>query len=319
MKIMQTISQFIDYISIERRLSSLTVSAYTIDLNSFREFASQNQIENIEDVDSMLIRQWEMKLLEEENLSARSVCRKLAALRSWNKYLRKQNIVKQDFFVKGTAPKVQHQLPVFFRESEMENLKNTPTLFPETFEGIRDSLIIELFYETGIRRAELVGLCDNSFDFENNTVKVLGKRSKERIIPIEIELKQNILYYLDVRYNTIKCDSEKFFVSEKGKPITANKVGDIVKKYMSKVFNILLEKYPTEMLSMIGTRAEVHIEFTVTETGEIRLDSITNGAVFGIDVVVAERLLKTYKKWTPAKKNNDWVESRMELVIDVSI
>ena len=256
MKIMQTISQFIDYISIERRLSSLTVSAYTIDLNSFREFASQNQIENIEDVDSMLIRQWEMKLLEEENLSARSVCRKLAALRSWNKYLRKQNIVKQDFFVKVTTPKVQHQLPVFFRESEMENLKNTPTLFPETFEGIRDSLIIELFYETGIRRAELVGLCDNSFDFENNTVKVLGKRSKERIIPIEIELKQNILYYLDVRYNTIKCDSEKFFVSEKGKPITANKVGDIVKKYMSKVSNadrisphILRHSFATHLLN----------------------------------------------------------------------
>ena len=178
MKIMQTISQFIDYISIERRLSSLTVSAYTIDLNSFREFASQNQIENIEDVDSMLIRQWEMKLLEEDKLSGRSVCRKLAALRSWNKYLRKQSIVKQDFFVKVTAPKIQHQLPVFFREAEMEKLKDTPSLFPETFEGIRDSLIIELFYETGIRRAELVGLCDNSFDFENNTVKVLGKRNK---------------------------------------------------------------------------------------------------------------------------------------------
>jgi hypothetical protein len=92
-----------------------------------------------------------------------------------------------------------------------------------------------------------------------------------------------------------------------------------VHKYMSKVFNILLEKYPTEMLSMIGTRAEVHIEFTVTETGEIRLDSITNGAVFGIDVVVAERIFKTYKKWIPAKKDNEWVESRMELVIDVSI
>ncbi len=92
-----------------------------------------------------------------------------------------------------------------------------------------------------------------------------------------------------------------------------------VQKYMSKVFNILLEKYPTEMLSMIGTRAEVHIEFAVTETGEVRLDSITNGAVFGIDVVVAERLLKTYKKWMPAKKNNECVESRLELVIDVSI
>ncbi len=256
MKIMQTISQFIDYISIERRLSLLTVSAYTIDLNSFREFATQNQIENIEDVDSMLIRQWEMKLLEEDKLSSRSVCRKLAALRSWNKYLRKQSIVKQDLFVKITAPKIQHQLPVFFRETEMKKLNDTPTLFPETFEGIRDSLMIELFYETGIRRAELVDLCDNSFDFENNTVKVLGKRNKERIIPIEIELKQNILYYLDVRYNTIKCDSEKFFVSEKGKPITANKVGEIVKKYMSKVSNaerisphILRHSFATHLLN----------------------------------------------------------------------
>ena len=92
-----------------------------------------------------------------------------------------------------------------------------------------------------------------------------------------------------------------------------------VQKYMSKVFNILFEKYPTEMLSMIGTRAEVHIEFMVTETGEIRLDSITNGAVFGIDVVVADKLFKTYKKWTPAKINNEWVDSHLELIIDVSI
>ena len=92
-----------------------------------------------------------------------------------------------------------------------------------------------------------------------------------------------------------------------------------VQKYMSKVFKILFEKYPDEMLNMMGTRAEVHVEFAVTEKGEIRLDSITNGAVFGIDVVVAERLLKTYKKWTPARKNGDAVESRLDLVIDGSI
>ena len=138
----------------------------------------------------------------------------------------------------------------------MERIKEDTSLFPETFEGIRDSLIIELFYETGMRRAELVGLCDNSIDFENNTIKVLGKRNKERIIPIGIELKQNILYYLDVRYNTIKCDSEKFFVSEKGNPITAKKVGDIVKKYMSLVSNadrisphILRHSFATHLLN----------------------------------------------------------------------
>ena len=93
-----------------------------------------------------------------------------------------------------------------------------------------------------------------------------------------------------------------------------------VQKYMSKVFNILFEKYPSEMLSMIGTRVEVHIEFTVTETGEIRLDSITNGAVFGIDVVVAEKLFKSYnRRWMPAKVNGEAVDSRVDLVIDVSI
>ena len=93
-----------------------------------------------------------------------------------------------------------------------------------------------------------------------------------------------------------------------------------VQKYMSKVFNILFEKYPSEMLSMIGTREEMHIEFTVTKNAEIQLDSISNGAIFGIDVVVADKLFKSYKKrWMPAKVNGETVDSRVELVIDVSM
>lgn len=93
-----------------------------------------------------------------------------------------------------------------------------------------------------------------------------------------------------------------------------------VQKYMSKVFNILFEKYPSEMLSMIGTREEMHIEFTVTKNAEIQLDSISNGAIFGIDVVVADKLFKSYKRrWMPAKVNGEAVDSRVELVIDVSI
>lgn len=93
-----------------------------------------------------------------------------------------------------------------------------------------------------------------------------------------------------------------------------------VQKYMSKVFNILLEKYPEEMLGRVGMHTEVHIEFTVTKQAEIRLDSISNGAIFGIDVVVAEKLLKSYKKrWTPARVDGEAVDSRVELVIDVSI
>ena len=93
-----------------------------------------------------------------------------------------------------------------------------------------------------------------------------------------------------------------------------------VQKYMSKVFNILFEKYPEEMLGRVGMHTEVHIEFTVTKDSEIQLDSISNGAIFGIDVVVAEKLLESYKKrWTPARVNGEAVDSRVELVIDVSI
>lgn len=92
-----------------------------------------------------------------------------------------------------------------------------------------------------------------------------------------------------------------------------------VQKYMSKVFNVLLEKYPEEMLGRIGTRAEVVIDFVVTKDGNVELVSITNGAVFGMDVVVVEKMVKTYKKWYPAKVDGVMVDSELKLIIDVSI
>lgn len=92
-----------------------------------------------------------------------------------------------------------------------------------------------------------------------------------------------------------------------------------VQKYMSKVFNVLLEKYPEEMLGLIGIRTEIRIEFVVTKENEIELQSITNGALFGFDVVVVEKMFKTYKKWYAARVNGLEVDSFVELVIDVSI
>ena len=92
-----------------------------------------------------------------------------------------------------------------------------------------------------------------------------------------------------------------------------------VQKYMSKVFNVLLEKYPEEMLGLIGIRTEIRIEFVVTKDNEIELQSITNGALFGFDVVVVEKMFKTYKKWYAARVNGVEVDSFVELVIDVSI
>jgi integrase/recombinase XerC len=256
MKILQSISQFIDYMSFERRMSDLTVTAYKKDLDSFSYFASQNMIEEVEDLDALLIRQWEMHLLDVEKLSARSVCRKLAALRSWNRYLRRQGIISHDLFVKVTPPKVQKKLPLFFRESEMEKVLDG-SLFPDSFDGVRDHLIIELFYKTGIRRAELVGLLEKNVDFDNNTIKVLGKRNKERIIPIENDLKQNIIYYINVRFKEVGViNTEKLFVTNKGKEINPSTVETVVKRYMSLVSgaerkspHILRHSFATHLLN----------------------------------------------------------------------
>ena len=232
MEIEQSIELFIDYLTTERRLSAHTVTAYTDDVRSFQDYCSAEDIPDTEELSPLLLRDWEKSLLD-DGIQPRSVSRKMASLRSWSRFLRKQKILEKDLFAKISTLKTRKNLPVFFRESEMSNLLDTDDVFPDTFDGIRDRLIIEMLYATGMRRAELIGLTDTSVDLANKTVKVLGKRNKERIIPIGTEVCELTKKYISERDKILHNKTDKFFVTQKGSAIYPMLVERVVKHYLS--------------------------------------------------------------------------------------
>ena len=231
-EIKQSIALFSDYLSSERRLSEHTVKAYREDTLAFCKYCAEEDVHDTDEVSSSLLRDWEMSLMD-DGIQPRSVARKIASLRAWNRFLRKQKILEKDLFLKINTPKVGKRLPVFFRESEMDNLLDNDEVFPDTFEGIRDRLIIEMLYATGMRRAELIGLKDNWVNRSERTVKVLGKRNKERIIPFGDELCEHIEKYISERDKILHNKTDKFFVTEKGSAIYPMLVERVVKRYLS--------------------------------------------------------------------------------------
>ena len=233
MKIDEAIVCFRNYISTERRLAARTVQIYTEDLTAFAAFVAQRGISDVEQVSALDIREWQMALMEAGN-APRTVTHYLVSLRSWFKYLRRQKWLTTDIMAKVPTLKVPRRLPVFFRESEVRKIYDCPELFPDTFEGKRDRLLLQVLYETGMRRAELTGLTEGSVDFVNGTIKVLGKRDKERYIPIENELARNIKCYFSLKREIEGC-SESFFVRKDGTPMTAAMCYNVVKKYMTSI------------------------------------------------------------------------------------
>ena len=192
MKINQSIQYYIEYITNEKRLASGTIRNYIFDLNSFNTYLSQQNITELKDLSAREIRSWQLQLMN-TTYSARSANRALCTIRSWCKYLRKKNWLNIDPFQKISTTKTPNHLPIFFKENEVERIYSDE-LYPETFNGQRDKLLLQILYETGIRRAEIITLKESNFDPISLTIKVRGKRNKERIIPIENELSQNMVY-----------------------------------------------------------------------------------------------------------------------------
>lgn len=206
------------------------------DLNMFGKYLECEEIDDTSELSPLLLREWEVSLLE-SGLQPRSVTRKMASLRAWNKYLRKQKICEKDLFAKVTSLKTPKRLPVFFRESEMETALEAENVFSDDFEGVRNKLMIELLYVTGMRRAELISLKDGSVDLQNGFVKIFGKRSKERIVPIENDTKRMIENYISLRDEEIGNKTDSLFVTSKGNAIYPMLVERVVKAYMSLVSN----------------------------------------------------------------------------------
>ena len=230
MSIDESIAIFHDYIANERRMAGGTVRNYTADLSDLSAYLKELGVEQLEALTSRDIRGWQMSHTERGE-SAGTVKRRLSSVSSWLRYLRRQGIFDVDLMAKVTPPKRPKRLPVFFRKNEVEHLYDEG-LFPDDFKGRRDSLILRMLYETGMRRSELTGLREASVDLNALTVKVLGKRNKERLIPIENELAHNISDYLALKEQTVG-ENEWLFVNAKGKPVSPSMVYHIVRKYMT--------------------------------------------------------------------------------------
>jgi integrase/recombinase XerC len=234
---MWLINSFLDYLQYERNYSVQTVNAYHDDVHEFELFVRQELGETAPSaVKAELIREW-MIVLMDKGYAATTINRKLSSLRTYYKFLMRKGIVKADPMQKITGPKKKKPLPVFVKESEMNRLLDDVD-FGEGFSGCRDHLIIEMFYETGMRLAELIGLNDADVDFSAEVIKVTGKRNKQRLIPFDKELKASMQTYIHVRNEALPAHSEAFFVRDNGKRMSPGIVRNIVKRNLSKVVTI---------------------------------------------------------------------------------
>lgn len=227
---------FFEYLEYEKKYSKHTITSYKNDLQQFILYVSSEASSiTLTDINHQLIRSWVTDLISEK-IAAKSVNRKLSALKTFFKYLQKQGVTKTNPLAKISGPKTPKRLPVFIDEQPMQNLFNSIE-FEEGFIGARDKLILDMLYQTGVRRSELANLKDSDVDLYNSSIKVMGKRNKERIIPISLSLKRNLEEYFKVKevkssFNTI------VFISENGKTLGEQGIYRIVKKYLSQITTI---------------------------------------------------------------------------------
>lgn len=228
-----SINSFISYIALEKKYSPLTVKAYKKDLENFAVFCkSEFDLKSIDKVSYSEIRSWIVSLVTQKNSNS-SINRKISTLQSYYKFLLKIKVIKVNPLLKHRPLKKEKKLQVPFSEKEIADvLKSLEGL--DDFISVRDKLIIELFYATGIRRSELINLKLNDIDLNNNVLKVLGKRNKERLIPLLSFVINSLKNYLKLRAK-IKTNSDKLFMTEKGKKIYDALVYRVINNYFSKV------------------------------------------------------------------------------------
>ena len=226
------LEKFLEYLQFEKKFSPHTLVSYRNDAEQFAAFLKHTyEIEKPEDASSFMIRSWMAEMIQEK-ISPRTVIRKASTLRTFYKFLLREGVITISPMQKIITPKTPKRLPVFVNKKEMESLFKIE--FPDSFDGIRDRLILELFYATGIRRAELITMKDTDVNLYNLTIKVLGKRNKERLIPISPFLKTYIQEYREGKKKS-GVKNEYFFVNEGGDQLYDKEVYRIVKKYLSEV------------------------------------------------------------------------------------
>ncbi len=225
------LDRFYSYLQHEKRISPNTLIAYKTDLLQFFEFIKQDADASFTDV--FLIRNWVVHLLDHKT-DARSVNRKISSLKTYFRFLVREKLIADNPMAKIQSPKLAKKLPVVIREEKVSQLLDSENLFENSFMGIRDKLVIEMLFGTGMRLAELLSLTESSINWYESAIKIVGKRSKERIVPLNKELSILTKEYLSVKksenFNNI---SLKLIVTHTGRDAYPKLIYRIVQKYLS--------------------------------------------------------------------------------------
>ena len=231
------IKDFLNYLRLERNYSERTIVAYEADLREFEEYFKKTDAElDFRSVHSDNVRNWMVSLMDEGRTET-SVNRKLSSLRSFYRFLLRRKEIAVNPMLKVVGPKKKKPLPSFVREKDMDRLLDECS-FEEGFEGYRDRTILEMFYATGMRLSELIGLNDADVDFSAKLIKVTGKRNKQRLIPFGNELAEDLHLYINVRNEAMPQEAEAFFVLKDGKRMYPMAVYRIVKRNLSRVVSL---------------------------------------------------------------------------------
>lgn len=246
---------FLEYLQFEKNYSRLTVVSYGIDLTEFeRYFKDLDETLDFTRIESDVIRNWVVSLMD-KGLAASTVNRKLSSLRSFYRYLLRKKSVLVDPTQKVRGPKKRKPLPAFVKDADMNQILDE-SHFEDSFEGVRDRTILEVFYETGVRLSELVGLKDADVDLSAKQIKVTGKRNKQRIVPFGTELELQLRAYLSARNETFPLCNGSLFLNKKGCPVTNGEIYLLVKRELSRVVtlkkkspHVLRHSFATSMLN----------------------------------------------------------------------
>lgn len=286
---------FLDYLQYERNYSEETIKSYREDLRQFEEFAREEVGDSApSEVKTELVREWIVSLMD-RGYTSTSINRKLSSLRSFYKFLLRKGEVAVNPLQKITGPKNKKPLPAFLRESDMDRLLDEVD-FGEGFKGCRDRMVIEMFYVTGVRLSELIGLDNKDVDFSSSLIKVTGKRNKQRLIPFGEELKIAMTEYVDVRNEAVPVRTDAFFVRENGERLSRSIVENLVKRNLSKV--VTLKKRSPHVLrhtfatTMLNNEAELGAVKELLGHSSLATTEIYTHTTF-------EELKKVYKQAHP--------------------
>ena len=296
------IDSFVSYLIAEGHYSELTAEVYSPALNEFLKFAEERyECSEWSEMDSRYIREWVVDLMR-RGYASQTVNKKLSALRSFYRFLMMRGLVKVNPMQKVRGPKNEKRLPEFVRESEMNTLLDK-IVFKEDYEGRRDHLILQLFYSTGMRLAELVGLDLSSVDFYTSSIKVQGKRNKERIIPFGAELRDELKKFLNLRAHQPGAgETPALLLGGKGRRISRSKVEEVVHNYLSQVTT--LKKCSPHVLrhtfatAMLNNGAEIEVVRQLLGHASIATTEIYTHTTF-------EELKKAYAKAHPRADKKD--------------